>query len=226
MSTLANHIICQVRINSNSGLDEDTATNTFHFRKPTAVDYDTAAGSIAVVLEDFYTDTATGATNPVRYYYSSAMKTGSNLSQIVTYDGSIPPGSRLPTSHSWSLGSGGGTANLPNECAAVLSFKALEAGVAPFSHQRGRVYLGPISNAATFADTAGPRIPSQMLIDCTKAAKQLQDDVQALGAGYDWCVYSPTSNMLFPVTVAWMDNAVDTQRRRGLSPSVRTTETF
>jgi hypothetical protein len=52
---------------------------------------------------------------------------------------------------------------------------------------------------------------------------ELQQSIAALGTGYDWCVYSPTSNMLFPISQIWVDDAWDTQRRRGVKATTRTT---
>jgi len=40
--------------------------------------------------------------------------------------------------------------------------------------------------------------------------------------GWDWVVYSPTNGNTVNVDNGWVDNAFDTQRRRGLAVTART----
>jgi hypothetical protein len=44
-------------------------------------------------------------------------------------------------------------------------------------------------------------------------------------ASWDWVVYSPTDDAYHEVANGWVDNAWDTQRRRGYKPTSRTTFT-
>ncbi len=54
------------------------------------------------------------------------------------------------------------------------------------------------------------------------ALLDLASDLAALGgADVAWVIYSPTDNQYRGVTNAWVDNAWDTQRSRGLAPTSR-----
>lgn len=226
MATKPNHVICQVRLYPDNGLAEDISTNTFHFRKPAGVDYATAAGSIRPVLSHFYNQVATGATNKISGYLANGLKTGTNQAEVASYDGSIPPNTRVPTITQFTLGAPLSGSELPTEVAVCASFKAVEAGVAPFAQQKGRVYLGPLCLSAGSVSLGAFRPDGTFLVDITKAMQKLQADIQALGTGYDWCVYSPTGNALYVVTSGWVDDAFDIQRRRGVRAASRITVTL
>lgn len=53
----------------------------------------------------------------------------------------------------------------------------------------------------------------------------------ASSGAWTWCIYSPTTetqtaslaSSFIPIVGGWVDNAWDTQRRRGLEPTTRTT---
>ncbi len=104
------------------------------------------------------------------------------------------------------------------EVALCLSFK----GAGTSARKRGRLYSGPFQNIALGArPTATDR----------SALLTMATDLANIGAGdVDWCVYSPTTylvtqdfNQAFaPVKEAWVDDAWDTQRSRGLKAGTRT----
>jgi hypothetical protein len=43
------------------------------------------------------------------------------------------------------------------------------------------------------------------------------------GEDVEWAIYSPTANLHKTITDIWVDDAWDTQRRRGLAPTTRDT---
>lgn len=116
---------------------------------------------------------------------------------------------------------------LPTELACCLSFQADKLSGAKQARRRGRVYLGPFG--VNVVDQSEGR-PTTAWIDATKtAALALLTASETNGHGWKWCVLSPTSGLdpdggitCWPVTNGWLDNAIDVQRRRGLTPTART----
>jgi hypothetical protein len=108
---------------------------------------------------------------------------------------------------------------LPTEVALCLSFQGLKAAGAPQARRRGRVYIGPLDEAT---NTDGR--PSTTVISAiVTAATTLSSAVTALGAGYEWGIWSVTDQHFVPAIDGWVDNSWDTQRRRGVDPNSRTT---
>ena len=118
------------------------------------------------------------------------------------YDGVILPSAVAP---------------LPTEVAVCLSF----FGTRNIPRQRGRVFIGPLSqNAGTVgAGGAGLRVADALANTLIAAAARLDADLAATGV--QWVVWSRTSIDAHPVTGGWVDNAFDTQRRRGTQPTGR-----
>lgn len=122
---------------------------------------------------------------------------------------------------------------LPNETALCLSFRAeYESGVNP-QRRRGRIYLGPIAVGAT--EVVGGQVrPSAAARTLVADAAGVMQDGLLLNIGdperVRWSVYSPTTDAGAPiddafndVVAGWVDDALDTQRRRGPAPTARTT---
>lgn len=113
-----------------------------------------------------------------------------------------------------------GTTKAQRESAVCLSYKALyQSGVSP-KRRRGRIYLGPFY--ATVLDTATGKLNSTVKSNLVTAGQNLFDDHQS-SALWSWVVYSPTTDTsgtgetgMYEVTDAWVDDEIDTQRRRGL----------
>lgn len=119
---------------------------------------------------------------------------------------------------------------LPNEVSICASFQADAVSGQPQARRRGRVFLGPIHYAA--AEMVGSQARP------TAAARTaIANACDAMAAGYElpvtgsvkWSVYSPRTDQtstiddaFHDVTNGWVDNAFDTQRRRGGAPTTRT----
>lgn len=123
------------------------------------------------------------------------------------------------------------TTSLPQEVSLCLSFRGNYGGVDeidpeappgpagdlhPRARRRGRVYLGPWN--ALQNDDGRPLASLQQCI--ADAAFRLEDTSGPGGAG-NWCVWSRKNVALYPVTTAHVDNAWDTQRRRGRAATSR-----
>lgn len=118
----------------------------------------------------------------------------------------------------------------PSEVAVCLSLRGdLVAGtdVGPGPHlrarHRNRTYFGPLRGiAGTFA--ANEVRPSDLLVDTLlEAVGDLNADLIALTPSCRLAIWSPTRNDGEAAELAWVDDAFDTQRRRGAEPTSRTT---
>lgn len=189
-----------------SGLARDSIVNTFHF-----VGAGTYAADAPVALnkiQQFYVSPAPSA-DPVGAFVSPWIKRPAEL-RSYDLDTDKP---RVPTSQFFTLPTGT-TSGIPEEVAVCLSF----AGAVPpavTARRRGRIYLGPLSTgAADFASSTHMARPSDQVIAALAfaAARMATDDT----GGVDWSILStrPTQNFV-KVVGGWVDNAFDTQRRRG-----------
>lgn len=109
--------------------------------------------------------------------------------------------------------------SLPYEVAMCLSFHAQYASGSPKARRRGRVYLGPLGANTGAAGSLDEACMTDILDAYVAAWTELTD------AGLVHSVWSPTDGVARTVTTAWMDNAYDTQRRRGVRANVRDVRT-
>lgn len=197
-----------------SNLPEDRVVNVFHFDN--ATDYPAHADLVSGALDTIYTlgpEAITDLTNPIGAYLSPWVQRGA---EIRTYDLSAPE-PRVPTVTPIVLPAPITGSGLPEEVAVCLSFSSFNP---PFSaRRRGRVYIGPLCSAAMFsAESTHSAVPTSTLIT----------DLGLIGAwlsnvvGLDWAIRStrPTENFV-QVGRGWVDNAFDTQRRRGPDATTR-----
>jgi len=126
--------------------------------------------------------------------------------------------------------------SLPTEVALCLSYEGERGSGIDMSHRRGRIYIGPLSAAFSVSTTSGPRVADA---NCQALADAGQD-LRGVGTGLRWAIYSPTLHEGRPATAGgtnrppkpaiephsiddsvndvvktWVDDAFDTQRRRG-----------
>lgn len=112
------------------------------------------------------------------------------------------------------------TIGLPHEVALVLTLEGTPASGVNQRRQRGRLYFGPISSDHHSLSNGNIYVSStlqDMLRDAGEAMA-----TPGLISGTQLCIYSPTTDAtatlaasFFPVTRGHVDNAWDTQRRRG-----------
>lgn len=105
-----------------------------------------------------------------------------------------------------------GTSAGPREVCLCLSYYAERN----LPRKRGRIYL---PNFGTLPFTAVRPTTAQR----QKALDLAQDFRDLGGIDVDWVQYSPTAGEASNVTNAYVDDEWDTQRRRGLRPTTRTT---
>nr|CRY97356.1 hypothetical protein [uncultured prokaryote] len=138
--------------------------------------------------------------------------------EIISY-GRTDPEPRIPLKRTvFSFATATSGVPMPSEAALCLSFQAGKVSGGNQARRRGRVYLGPFSSTYLGGDGR----PSSGLITIIK---DFGDDLLAASIASDpvftWQVYSTVNESSVDVTEGWVDNAWDTQRRRGLEPSSR-----
>jgi hypothetical protein len=191
--------------------------NTFHFvtaglLAPTPADLD----NIVAALTSFYTAIQSGG-NKMTTYFSSMLASGA-VHTIKIYDVAGPPPHEPIRTAALNLNMSPTFQPLPSEVAVCLSYRAnLVSGQNP-RRSRGRVYLGPLGqNAVGTTPSASDVRPVQGLMDTwLQAGTALRDD-----AGTTWVIYSRIGLTSLPIAQVSVDDAFDTQRRRGGRPTVK-----
>lgn len=209
-------------INTDTALPEDLIVNTWHFRH-TDVSVGTtpedSANDMIDQLEEFYQaidgvlfPTTVGTTIQCKAY---DLNDAEPRVPVLTRSIAITPNTGEP---------------MPHEVAICLSLKADVESGEPAGRRRGRVYLGPLVKAAASVD-------SNRVVFSNDYRNAVRDAaIAAFLTGLTsedpkLHVYSRTTdlggatvaNSFFRVVRGEVDNAFDTQRRRGHAPSAKTT---
>lgn len=225
-----------ITIPARSNLPQDNFQNTFHFwrsAEPTSTNWTALRDN---VIKPFYNSTPTGGSGAVGSYFSFAAV--ASATQIEAYQLPTSPGDTgspvYSSLFSFAIGGTSTNSHIPQEVAACLTFAAdmtdvavEESGTRPQQSHRNRVYLGPLSDGASVVNsTTGVPTPSSALqTDATLAAKQYLG-AAGVTAGWIHMAFSRKLWAQFPIVTASMDNAFDTQRRRGQAPTARVTATY
>lgn len=200
-------IRAQVTLRTSSGVAEDFVTNSFAFRG-TAPAGDTTA--ITAAIKGFY-DSIRSAVLP-----GTITQLGHEI-KYTELPGTKPNYPFLTTN--WNLAASPSGAELPSECAIVLSFQGSKAAGFPQARRRGRVFLGPCLSSS---NSAG-RPSAATITAITTAAAAFKTAIQAIPSDTQWAIWSPSDGVAVEVTDGWVDNSFDTQRRRGIRTNSRTT---
>lgn len=200
------HLIAQAVFQGASGLPEERFINVWHFQ----------AGGGTSGYAQFAADRLVAFyTNGLTSYYSAMVSTAADAHQIRVYDAADPePRTPLLVEEFTAAGSGNA---LPAEVALCMSFQGVSISGQPQARRRGRVYLGPFNDNALAAG-ADARPNSALVGEILDAAEAL---LIANDGNATWVVYSPTDDAMVLVDNGWVDNAFDTQRRRGERPTTR-----
>lgn len=222
-------ILATVNLKSQSGLEKDTVVNTFAFASDLTIAQEHAA--ITSRLQDFYNG-QTGGGDKIASYISPGIARASKPVEVKYYDISAhldgsPHGSPVVVDTFVLAALPGGTNTpMPEEVAMCLSFHSAYDQVAEFgSHtrprarDRGRVFVGPLTVLAMGLDAGtGQSRPAGIIpVTIAQAATRLCDPTSTAL----WSVWSRKNAALTSVVGGWVDNAWDTQRRRGYKPTSR-----
>jgi hypothetical protein len=112
------------------------------------------------------------------------------------------------------------SSGIPLETAMCMSFQGDPLSGTPQARRRGRIFIGGLGAATDGGDTTSFPEPDPTLVTSTLTAAET---LWALGdpLGWIWIVYSRVNGTGAVVSNGWIDNAWDTQRRRGNAPSSR-----
>lgn len=244
-------LLVRATFEAGNGLPDSRVVNSFAIDAGVGDQSESEIDAILTEIGKFYTLLPTGGTLKLSDYMSpevwrgtgivlKAYAIGSNLAGLSLAQGGIPSGAPV-AEITHTLAAATAAAGLPGEVACALTLEALgRAGAAvevpdssdpglkpdrPKQRRTGRLYLGPlnITTAATLSGAVRPTVAFRT--DLQLAAVQLQARLEALDPTYSWSVWSKADAALRPITHVSIDDAFDTQRRRGAAPTARVRST-
>jgi len=199
-----------------TNLPTDVIVNQFHYEMTTTV-LATAAAAIGGQLDTFYKALYPNAAASRVNYIDWPMAT------VKVFKLSDPT-PRIPAIVTLGYTTAGTlSSTIPTEVACVVSWNAAAQSGVRFQRLYNRIYLGAVTSAmmASSAVDNYPRFTSSWLTTATNAAKVLRDAntvdrmwVQVSNAGGN-----PVSRQ---IAGGWVDDGPDTQRRRSVLASLRT----
>ena len=208
---IANGIRAHVILPGVSDLPEDRFVTTWAATYTDPTTYAAAADDFAAALVVFFTALSGTQVTALWDYMGPHISTATDACEVRTYDLEDPPEGREPTivPFTWSDTD---QDPLPAEVAVVNSFH----GTPRSRRNTGRVYIGPLNQIAG-EESGGDLRPADVL-----RSDLVQASLGLVGAsGFTWGVLSPTLAAITPVAGGFIDNAFDTQRRRGLDATTR-----
>jgi len=212
MSTHTGLYLFQWVWEAESMLPEDAYVNTFHFYNDIfpGSDYD----NVRDMLLNFYNTEAPDAGSTIASWMTPVTLSGNYTLKAYNLHDTKPRA--IKYQHTGTVDLGNQNA-MPTECAAVFSFQAFPDSGQPQARRRNRVYLGPFGIGANQGDGyLSDNLVQAMLF----AGKQLKKESDA-SAKWFWVIYSPTDDEFYAAENGWVDNAWDTQRRRGMPSTAR-----
>lgn len=202
-----------------TGLPQDVVVNTFHFLTGASPANAAEMTEIVTNVIAFYNSDFGTPGDPVSEYICEKVSRVADACTVELFDIDDPEPRQAVDSQTFTLGPVAVTGTLPYEVALCASFEAAPVSGIPQARRRGRVFIGPLNGAADNSTNGRPETAfMQALIDAMSGMWALQS-----GSSVTWCVYSRAGDAMAAVTNGWVDNAWDTQRRRGDDASTRLT---
>lgn len=194
-----------------SHLAEDQYVNTFHFRNDNVNPQDPE--NVRDMLVDFYTNLAPDQEHELFNWMSPSSISGKWTVKAYDLD---QPKPRYPYFTDTGNVSMQANTALPTENALVLSFQGARIAGSEQNKRRNRIYLGPFNVDANDDGL----VRGDFVQDLLFSAKELLNASDRSNE-WNWVVYSPTDDNVVTITDGWVDNAWDTQRRRGIRSTAR-----
>lgn len=201
----------QVTLLSATGAAEDNQSNTFAAGQIATLDA-AYANSWTTVIKDFYDDVVT--TGGLK-----GMSQNNHLIKFYDIEAAAP---NYPLfERNFNLASAPFAVDLPQEVALCISYSNVQAVTIARGRRRGRLY---ISGWGESTNTAGQPTDGT----CDALLGNFEDYVVAFNAigTLNASIWSRTGNTTYPIEEAHVDNAWDTQRRRGTKSDYRATWTL
>lgn len=213
-------VFAQVAFESSTNLAKDRVINTFNFSGTDSAA--SIASTFYPAISSFYNTAHTPGTTPICGFLSGDLVRGGSPHSVKWYNLADTKPRAPYRTDTLSLGSlSGSGVNLPKEVAACLSYKGTYASGIPQARQRGRLYIGPLnSNTILGSSTANPTLDTSFTAALRGGALYL---ISVGSTGSKWVVRSQKGGFSSYIVGGWTDNAFDSQRRRGLAATTRTT---
>lgn len=211
-----------------SGLARDNVINSFTFDTVDPLSpglYDEIRDSV----EEFYNATDALVLVQVGRYINSSISRSTppivRMYDVSAHMSGAPAGSPVGTrAFVANLPSSASETGLPNEVAVCLTMAAdfgsdveFGPGTRPRARDRARVYVGPLNITAAFSAVGITKPDTDFRTNLAEAGARL---ARRLGTA-NVVVWSRAAAATKPVTHVWVDDAFDTQRRRGERPTSR-----
>lgn len=233
-------ILAVVELPLRSGLPKDKIVNTYAIGE-SAPGSHTGVAALKTALGRVYTASVTSMGGSLGMFLSPAISRVANACAIKLYDvtghlDGSPHGSPFDVS-SFTMPAALGSTPLPEEVAFAVTLEAHNRGDQrvevpdgadpdakpdrPRQRFTGRVYLGPWAEGVEQADSNGMCRPNATTRDgCRDALKRFADELDTNTADALWLgVWSRKDQTIREVEFLRTDDAWDTQRRRGASPT-------
>lgn len=230
------HIVSQLQMFG--GMPEDRVQTTFNIAFLNEAAFVADVLEIAVGVTNFWNTVPAGGTNFVAHYVSEVVQRTAGGASILGYytddfSGATPLGSPLMTA-SFTLGNAGAGGQFPEEVAACISYNAdlddvpitepnptpPPAIIRPQQRRRGRMFIGPLASLSGTDGAQSIRPSSTFMTDLGLAFSEMCEYINANTDG-TVSVWSKADGAMYPVVGGYVDNAWDTQRRRGLDATTR-----
>lgn len=203
----------QISMPSDTGLPEDVVTNTIYVGAEgmTATEIHTAAQpNVAGLCEDL------AAIIPSSLVQSPFIVKWYDMADVeprpVLFTDSVPVTLSV-------TGTG-----IPRQIAACLSFRAPFVAGGIRARRRGRIYVGPLISPAVQVTGGRTQLEASFATAIADAGETFAE--ACIADGVSWRIHSPTSpssdDKFVEVSNVWVDDALDTQRRRRSGPTTRT----
>lgn len=201
-----------------NGLSEDRYVNTFH-AVPNIPPLGGDLAQLAQNVKDFY-QFVSSTTDSIRLFMAHHSQGANSTVKIWNLDDPIPRDPVYEETYDPPVGNASAVA-LPTEVSSCISFEAEPESGIPQARRRGRIYIGPLNVSAVdvVSSLNKSRPDSQFMTTCVEAYWNLIET--SVADGYFIMQYSPTTGDPAGIFRIWMDDAWDTQRRRGIAPTGR-----
>ncbi len=234
-------VLVDLEFPSISGFAADSVHMGFAIATQVGWSPTTEIGELTIPIASFFNASQPNA-EYVRSYISHEISRAAAACKFKIYDlaGALnggPHGSPI-AEDTMTLGAAFNDGAFPSQIANVLTLNGYPAadpppvetadgadpGTAPdrpLQRHRGRLFVGPLmSNAGEQGAGVAVRPTATFQTTLRQAANGLRDTLTV--DGHSWAVWSRANGALYPVESVSTDNRFDTQRRRALTPTVRT----
>lgn len=230
-------------LQNQSLMPADVTQNTFHVYCPVIEPSAAEANAMcSIIANDFYIN-ASGQTKAIQAWLSAEVARTAAVHKVEAYytqdlTGNTNLGSPI-SSLSFAMPAATDPNPLPEEVSVVLSYHAdltdvpvtepnptpPPAVIRPQQRRRGRIFVGPLGVLSGAVQSGDYRPAAAFRTDLGLALERVHGSIIAQAVGL-LAVWSKADATGYPVVGCYVDNAWDTQRRRGLAPTSRTSNTF